>query len=475
MRVQPPSAEDEILRESFTHERSEAGDDYDDQGLADTTSNGGENVAGMDWEERITTLLYRPVPANLSGKSQEAHSAPADQCDDYRPILMDAEARAWLFSTLGRDLALRGVVPSAMQAIRQTVLETFRRYESRDPGGKTIHMPRQRQRISRNRDPQIYIAHFKIGWDPVAFLDQEFSERRSRELISQIITVTGDSDNFQALPCQDYMIQTWPLAAPDFLALIQGLAAEPHKLHEGKTVSLRRLLSTNDLLVRLRGGSWLTARLDESCLCLDARGIDFEIAEIAEQLAWLGSALQPPSQSRYCICEPNLSTFFPYEAGHELEDVRRRSSEPYFHIEFLQLPLTDCEDSDSSHCWKNLFGNMTIARGFPIPSRPSVTPGLQIPLDVAADIIGAEKVVLFKNRLLIKGFSAMLYSTKVDFEDGTISWHLLESDNGSRISYADPRVGNGFYDGVGGLRYEDLQTARNIIGWCQNVENVTGK
>jgi hypothetical protein len=118
---------------------------------------------------------------------------------------------------------------------------------------------------------------------------------------------------------------------------------------------------------------------------------------------------------------------------------------------------------------------MTIARGFPIPSRPTATPGLEIPLDIAADIIGAEKVVLFKARLLIKGFSTMLYPTKVDFEDGTISWHLLENDNGSRISYADPRVGNDFHDGVDGLRYEGLQTARNIIGWCQHVENVTGK
>ncbi|KAH0553084.1 hypothetical protein GP486_006725 [Trichoglossum hirsutum] len=42
------------------------------------------------------------------------------------------------------------------------------------------------------------------------------------------------------------------------------------------------------------------------------------------------------------------------------------------------------------------------------------------------------------------------------------------------MSYADPRVGDGLHDGVDRLQYEDLQAARHIIGWCQNVKNVTG-
>ena len=150
--------------------------------------------------------------------------------------------------------------------------------------------------------------------------------------------------------------------------------------------------------------------------------------------------------------------------------------EPSIVISFSQLPLVlaNGEELDNSECWKNLFGTMAIAHGFPIPSRPAATPGLEIPLNIAADIIGAEKVILFKARLLIKGFSTMLYPTKVEYADATIVWHLIESKNGSRISYADPRVGNGSRDGVSRLQYEDLQTARNIIGWCQIVKNVTG-
>ncbi|KAH6871521.1 hypothetical protein B0T10DRAFT_260746 [Thelonectria olida] len=467
--IQPPykktsliitsSAIAKLLESGSIHERSEAGDGCDDEGSVSATPIDEERDAGMGWEERIWTLWNRE-PADLSDETEKAPSVPIDPYDAYRQILKDAEASAWLVSTLNRDLALRGIVPSNMRAIRQTVLETLRYEPQRDSDGNTIHVPRQK--ISRHCDPQTCVAHFDLQWDPVEFLNQEFSEGEPRELISGVITVTGEGDILQALPCHDYMMQAWPFAASKFLALIQRLVTEPHKRHR----------------VDLKGGSWLMARLEKGCLRLDTKGTYFEIAEVAEQLAWLGSALQPSCQSRHCVCEPRLSTVFhvPYEAGHELHDIQRGPSEPYFLINFLQSPLVlaDTGKPDSNQCWKKLFNNMTIARGFPIPSRPSATPGLEIPLDIAADIIGEKRAVPFKARLLIKSFSTMLYPTKVDFEDGTISWHLLENDDGSRISYADPRVGNGFRDGVDRLRYKDLETAQNIIGWCSSVENVTG-
>ncbi|KAH0553085.1 hypothetical protein GP486_006726 [Trichoglossum hirsutum] len=97
-------------------------------------------------------------------------------------------------------------------------------------------------------------------------------------------------------------------------------------------------------------------------------------------------------------------------------------SEPFFLADFFRSPLIldETRQPDSSQRWKKLFENMAIARGFPIPPRPNAIPSLEIPLDIAANIVGAEKVVLFKARLLIKGFSTMLYPTKINFEDGTI-------------------------------------------------------
>jgi hypothetical protein len=210
-------------------------------------------------------------------------------------------------------------------------------------------------------------------------------------------------------------------------------------------------------------------------LHLVAKGTDFEIAEVAEQLAWLGAALQSSDQFRYYICRPELSTVS-HDPGIQLYDTHNEPPGPFFRIEFSQsaLSLHDMGQLDHSQCWLKLFENMAIVHGFPIPSRPRATFGLEVPLEIAANIIGADKVVPFKDRLIIKGFSTMLYPTKANFEDGTISWHLLESDDGARITYADPKVGKG-YNGVQKLQYKDLEIAQHIIGWCQNVENITGK
>ena len=68
-----------------------------------------------------------------------------------------------------------------------------------------------------------------------------------------------------------------------------------------RTTPLRNQLdsATNELSVPLKSGSRIRARLEKGSLYLDVKGIDFEIAEVAEQLAWLGSALQPSGKSRY--------------------------------------------------------------------------------------------------------------------------------------------------------------------------------
>jgi hypothetical protein len=100
---QRPNAEDQISRESGSMY-----DDYDDErsvGAAPTE-------VGMDWKERITVLLDRPAPVDPLGESEGAHSGPIDPYDAYRQILKDAEASAWLLSTLKRDLTLRGIAPS---------------------------------------------------------------------------------------------------------------------------------------------------------------------------------------------------------------------------------------------------------------------------------------------------------------------------------------------------------------------------
>jgi hypothetical protein len=192
----------------------EGDDEGDDEGLDGATP----SDDGMDWKERINVLLNHPN----TNEPENRPPALFDPYDTYRQILKDAEATAWLLSTLNRDLALGGMTSSVMRSIRVTVLETLRGLESKPE-----------QRISRGRNPLIYTAHFHLQWDPVAFCNQEFSEGEPRDLIWRVITVTGERDSFQALPCEDYMMQTWPLAASTIIALLKSLIAEPDKAHVG--------------------------------------------------------------------------------------------------------------------------------------------------------------------------------------------------------------------------------------------------
>lgn len=220
---QGPDAEDQSLRESGS-----VHDDYDDEESESVNAAPSEVVDG---KERMAILWGRP-----SKETEMGHAALIDPYDGYKQILNEAEASAWLLSTLKRDLALQGIVPSAMHAVRETVLKLLRRNESgRDLGGKPLHV--LKQMISRNRAPRIYVAHFEVEWDPVTFVNQEFLEMEPRDHISRVITVTGEGDILQALPCQDYMMQTWPFSAPKVLALIQSLIAEPYKVYDGKNNS----------------------------------------------------------------------------------------------------------------------------------------------------------------------------------------------------------------------------------------------
>jgi hypothetical protein len=215
---------------SSMHDR---GDSVNGEAFIDVAQNEAKHEAGMGWEERIKAW-QAPMPGDVPDEAERAGLTPVDPYEAYRQILKDAEASTWLLSTLNRDLTLRGIIPSAMQAIRRTILETLREYEPRRAsGGKIIHA--SRWKISPRRDPQTYVAHFELGWDPVAFLDYEFSEGEPREFISRIITVTGEEGALQALPCQDYMMQTWPCTAANLLSLIQRLVLEPCKSHEGET------------------------------------------------------------------------------------------------------------------------------------------------------------------------------------------------------------------------------------------------
>jgi hypothetical protein len=120
-----------------------------------------------------------------------------------------------------------------------------------------------------------------------------------------------------------------------------------------------------------------------------------------------------------------------------------------------------------------MFQSAVVVSGYPIPSRSGAGLGIEIPLEIAADLLYANSVATFNGRPIIKGFSSLLYP--IHYRNGIVFWHLITNSDGERISHADPRVGSGSEIEPSQLSHNDLETARHVVGWCRDVKLLAGK
>lgn len=193
-------------------------------------------------------------------------------------------------------------------------------------------------------------------------------------------------------------------------------------------------------------------------------GSAYSIAEVGEQLAWLGSALRPsPNPDQITYCQPHASYF---EIIHDTQVSKAQYAAKIKAKIFFTETLSARTNGD---CWQDLFRSGVVVEGYPIPRRPETgaTSGLEIPLPMMASLAQASYVNTFLNRLIIKGFSAMLVPTEL--HAGVVMWHLVHNENGDRISYLDTTVVP-----VQGLMAGQLSQARHILGWCSDAKYLAG-
>lgn len=199
-----------------------------------------------------------------------------------------------------------------------------------------------------------------------------------------------------------------------------------------------------------------------------AKGSAYSIAEVGEQLSWLGSALRSscqPDQVVYCqpqIC--NLTTIPDESQGGKKQKATEFSADISFAVKHVGT-----FSKINGECWHDLFRSGVVVEGFPISRRPEVctVKGLDITLPMMARLAQANYVNTFLGRVIIKGFSSMLIPTE-NYEE-MIVWHLVHNRNGDRISYLDSTV----------LPVQELSTsllsqARHILGWCTNARHLAG-
>lgn len=131
--------------------------------------------------------------------------------------LRESEAYKWLISTVQRNVKINGVQPSRMRDHRQWFLALLDATSTR---------------ISRRRKPDLYTAKFELSWDLIGFLqEQEYVDEDPSSVIGRVITLSGDHECVQALPCKNYMEQLWPSTGPDFVQLFERLVETPVQNH----------------------------------------------------------------------------------------------------------------------------------------------------------------------------------------------------------------------------------------------------
>lgn len=68
---------------------------------------------------------------------------------------------------------------------------------------------------------------------------------------------------------------------------------------------------------------------------------------------------------------------------------------------------TNESPADSGQCWRRLFSNICVAEGFPVRARQTEEQGLEIPLDMMAELGGAKGLTVFRGELVIRGFETL--------------------------------------------------------------------
>jgi hypothetical protein len=203
-------------------------------------------------------------------------------------------------------------------------------------------------------------------------------------------------------------------------------------------------------------------------IIVEVMGSAYSIAEVGEQLCWLGSALRSsPHPEQVAYCQPQVGKL--RAVNYEGQSGKKQHATEFSAEISFAVKETALASGNNGECWYNLFRDGVIVEGFPISRRPDVgaVKGLEISLTMMARLAQANIMNTFLGSATLKGFSAMLIPT--ENQEEVIMWHLVHNKNGDRISFLDSTVVP-----VEGVSASQLSQARHILGWCSNARHLAG-
>ncbi|KAH7243150.1 hypothetical protein B0J15DRAFT_94008 [Fusarium solani] len=447
----PSSSTEERKIMYFVHKhRNQIADRFDDA-IKDTAeedptpsaAGNNDDQAGWDVGEWLQEVMpythdngYQEIPGlnpemeypRLEQEEEEEEHPSLPDSRGYRDAVFNSVAYSWLTAALVKTLTMAPVEEDDMCAdLREKIQASL---------GRT-------RTISSRSPSKRHAMAFTAEWDPKLFLREQFpDESDTGRLFRQVLTLTGSATDAQALPCAEYLLQTWPTTGLSILEIVEDA-----------------LVTGMEVSRELKDKSLVSCLFDHSELHVKVEGTADSIATVAEQIIWLGASLrQSCSESGLATCRPQIRISGSTAAG----------APPNCHIEFsVEEHNTSSQESGDGQCWHGIFQNPVVVGGYPIPRRTQYGSGLEIPLNVMAGLTGCPRINQYMGHHFLKGFSTALVPTE-KMKDAVL-WHLYYSEDDSRLPYPDMEPMDQVNISLG-----ELTQARHIVGWCSKAQFFAG-
>jgi hypothetical protein len=143
--------------------------------------------------------------SNLSDNSIHNAASASEAATDFSDVIMNNEAFEWLLSRVIREIKQGPAI--------ETIMDISREIES--------HLQSSEFAVAST-----YHATFTFDCDSEGFWNSQLIDSSIPRKLSRVITITGSSQDAQALTCGQYLSLTWPVTGPQVLRHLDAVFAE---------------------------------------------------------------------------------------------------------------------------------------------------------------------------------------------------------------------------------------------------------
>ncbi|KAK2037669.1 hypothetical protein LZ31DRAFT_162702 [Colletotrichum somersetense] len=324
-----------------------------------------------------------------------------------------------------------------------------------------------------------YSVTLQTDWKALEFLHAEFEKEVPS--LGAVMTYAGVASEAFATTCSQYLRDFWPSNSTALLDVLDSLLLSRRTSKVGQSNEKTALPATPQKYA-------LKARLSDSGeVSIEAHGTAEFLVQVAQQLAWITSALRSSTSDKNMHLEysPILEDDTPEEENasrlkycfatilptSEASADSSSGGDPSFAVKCHFQEIPEAERS----CWFDLVsGDVVIAANFPVPARRDEK-GLEIPMGILAKIAVIQDAIEYKGGIVMKGPTSMLVPIKYNTELDIIQWHVVSASNKrKRLTYIEGVEKCKQRALIDEVDLQSILRSRAIVGWWNHAKSRLG-